>query len=69
MKTIEFDANGNMTVKTFTVQEVDGVEVQNNTQRDISAAQLAAHLPMFADDMTAAELAQAQAIIAAQGGA
>lgn len=68
-KTFSFDAAGNMTVKENTVQTVDGQQVTNTRQHDISAEQLAAHLVMFADDMTPEQLARAKAIIAAQGGA
>jgi hypothetical protein len=68
-KTFSFDAAGNMTVKENTVQMVDGQQVTNTRQHDISADQLAAHLVMFQGEMTPAQLTQAQAIIAAQGGA
>lgn len=66
MKTFSFDERGNLTVKIATVQTVEGQQVENITQHDIQPGQIKAHLPMFEADMTAAERAQAQAIIAAQ---
>lgn len=62
----EFDAGGNMTVKNDTPgTDENGKPAVFVTQYDIQPSQLAAHLPMFRADMSAAELAQAQAIIAA----
>lgn len=70
MRTITFDELGGMTVKDVTPgQDENGDPVEHVTQREIQASQLAAHLVMFQDDMTPEQLAQAQAIIAAQGGA
>lgn len=68
MKIFEFKENGNLKVTETAVQEDGGAEIVVSL-RDIDAAQIASHLPMFQADMTAEELAQAQAIIAAQGGA
>lgn len=69
MKTFTFDARGNLSVRSEAVQIIDGVDTAVAEQHDIQAAQLAAHMPMFEADMTPAERAQAQAIIAAQAGA
>jgi hypothetical protein len=69
MKTFTFDENGNLSVCETFQQEQEGEPVEGRTQREIEAAQVGAHLPMFDADMTQAELAQAHAIIAAQGGA
>lgn len=67
MKTIEFDDYGNMTVTVIT----EGVDEGGNavilkTQHDIQPEQLKAHLPMFKADMTPAQLAKANEIIARQ---
>lgn len=67
MKTFNFDAIGNMTVSvTSTGVDKDGKLVEQTAQHDIQPSQLKAHLPMFAVDMSKAELAEANAIIAAQ---
>lgn len=67
MKTFTFDENGNLTVRdvVMVVVEGDGESLtdEQSTQKDISAAQLAVHLPMLIADMSEAELLQAQAII------
>lgn len=64
MKTFTFDAIGNMTVKTVTAgTDETGAPMQQTTQSDIQPDQIAAHLPMFQADMSAAELLQAHTII------
>lgn len=57
-----------MTVTETIVQVFDGVESEATATHTIQASQLAAHLAMFADDMSDDQLETAQAIIAAQGG-
>lgn len=67
MKTFEFDENGNLTVRDLVTVVVEGdgesMEVEQETSQDISAAQLAVHLPMLVLDMSPDDLLQAQAII------
>jgi hypothetical protein len=67
MKTFKFDELGSMTVtgKSMGV-DIDGNPLEMAVQHDIQPSQLKAHLPMFAADMSSAELAEANAIIAAQ---
>jgi hypothetical protein len=70
MKTFTFDAIGNMTVKNVTMgTDEKGAPMEQTTQSDIQPEQIAAHLPMFQADMSAAELAQARAIIEGLAGA
>ena len=66
-KTFKFDSVGNLTVTDKTTgTDKDGKVVNYETQSDISAQQLSRHLVMYQDEMSADELAQAQAIIGAQ---
>lgn len=67
MKTISFDSAKNMTViEKKTGLDFDGNQIEMITRHDIQPGQLEAHLPMFKADMSAGELAKANAIIAAQ---
>lgn len=67
MKIFEFDGVGNMKVTVSSAgKDINNKDVAMTSQHDIQPSQLAAHLPMFAADMSAAELAEANAIIAAQ---
>lgn len=55
MKTFTFDNLGNLTVRESTEN--------GDSQHDMQPEQIERHLPMFEAEMSAAELAQAQAII------
>lgn len=66
MKNFTFDAIGNMTVSvTSTGIDKDGKPVPQVSAHDIQPSQLKAHMPMFKDEMTAAEKFKAYGIIEA----
>ncbi|WP_048811558.1 hypothetical protein [Methylobacillus flagellatus] len=73
MKTFTFDEYGNLTVSEVVTVVVEGggesQEVEQETSRSISAAQLAVHLPMLVVDMSPDDLLQAQTIIKGLAGA
>lgn len=67
MKKFKFDKKGNISVTETIVVEVEEngetKQVEQTEQRDISAEQLAVHLPMLIVEMPPEILLQAQAII------